>query len=106
LATPLLWPRRKAELPASSTNTVAHRWVIQRVQNQAGVVAARSSGLNGVGPKKSRVWSSAIRAMTKPRSMSIAGSLAGLIMSRPLELTPARRREDDGFLASTSACIA
>jgi len=35
---------------------------------------------NGVKPKKSRTWSSAIRTITKPRSMSIAVSLEDLLI--------------------------
>ena len=62
---------RKTATPASATKVGAQRCVIQRVANRAGVVWARSVGEMGLRLKKSRVWSSTIRTMTRPRSLSM-----------------------------------
>src|SRR5262249_16071042 len=49
-------------------NTGAQKCVTQRVRNKAG--SATSRGFMPAAPKKSRVWSSAITTMTRPRRRS------------------------------------
>ena len=62
-------------MPAVNMKTGAQMWVIQRVRNIAVVVRARNSGENDIAPwwKKSRVWSMAMRTMTRPRRASTEG---------------------------------
>src|SRR3954466_10766753 len=58
-------------------NVGAQKWVIQRVRKSAG--SAKSRGFAPLLPKKSRVWSSAISTITRPRAMSIEGMRAAVI---------------------------
>src|SRR5205823_504531 len=72
---PFEWLRchqRNAAAPAANMNTGAQKCVTHRVKKSAGVVRARSVGENDMAPRliKSRMWSSAIRIMTAPRSAS------------------------------------
>src|SRR5262245_27979730 len=56
-------------MPARKMKVGAQKCVIQRVRNSAG--SATSRGLKAPGAKKSRVWSSAISTMTRPRTRSM-----------------------------------
>src|SRR5262245_62555412 len=56
-------------MPARKMNVGAQKCVIQRVRNSAGSPTSR--GLKAPAAKKSRVWSSAISTMTKPRTRSM-----------------------------------
>ena len=58
----------------------AQRCVTQRVRKRAGSVTSR--GLKPLVPKKSRVWSKAFTAMTRPRRTSMETIRAG--PSRPM----------------------
>src|SRR5690349_14592057 len=66
----LLRLARNAPVPVSRKKVGAQKWVIQRVKKSGIVVVAGSVGLMPEVPKKSRVWSSAIRIMITPRTMS------------------------------------
>ena len=57
--------------PVRRKKTGAQICVIQPVKNSAGVVVAKSVGLAAKSPKKSRLWSSAMTMMMRPRSRSI-----------------------------------
>ena len=59
-------------MPARNTKTGAQKCVTQRVRNRAGSLTSR--GLKPAAAKKSRVWSSAISTMTRPRNRSIESS--------------------------------
>src|SRR4026207_663132 len=61
---------RPAPVPVSRKKTGAQRWVIHRVKNRGAVVAERLVGLAPNVPKKSRVWSRAMRIITRPRRTS------------------------------------
>ena len=64
--------RRAAARPARNTKPGAQTWVIQRVRNRIGVVRARSSAWKTMASawKNSRTWSSAMIAITSPRTAS------------------------------------
>ena len=59
-----------APVPVNRKKTGAQMWVIQRVKKRGAVVLARLVGLAPKVPKKSRVWSRAMRIMTSPRRTS------------------------------------
>src|SRR5580704_11311066 len=61
------------EVPARKTKAGAQKWVIQRVKKSPGVVTARLAGelVRDQLSRKSRVWSSAMMTMTRPRAISI-----------------------------------
>ena len=61
------------DVPARKTKAGAQKWVIHRVKKSKGVVTARLVGelvLDQVS-RKSRVWSSAMMTMTRPRAISM-----------------------------------
>ncbi len=64
-----------AEAPDRKTKDGAQECVIQRVKKNNGVVAARSVGLWvwDQAWRKSRLWSSAMMTMTRPRAISMEG---------------------------------
>ena len=66
-------PYRKADVPASKTNTGAQKCVIQRVKNSSGVVSARVVGseYHVPKPKYMRTWSNAMITITSPRRRSM-----------------------------------
>src|SRR5580658_8316820 len=63
------------EVPARKTKAGAQKWVIQRVKKSRGVVTVRSVGwwVRDQLSRKSRVWSSAMMTMTRPRAISMEG---------------------------------
>ena len=65
--------RRAAATPARNTKPGAQTCVIQRVRNSSGVVRARSSAWKSMASawKNSRTWSSAMIAITRPRTASM-----------------------------------
>ena len=65
--------------PARKMKVGAQKCVIQRVRNSAGSVTSR--GFQSLPPKKSRVWSKAIRAMTKPRRRSMLSKRGRTLVS-------------------------
>jgi hypothetical protein len=77
--------RRNAPRPAQNMNTGAQKCVIQRVMKIAAVVCRRSSGWNAIAAEctKSRVWSSAMMTMTRPRRTSTACTRGRLAASDP-----------------------
>src|SRR5215475_6833832 len=62
-------------------NTGAQKCVTQRVRNKAG--SATSRGFMPAAPKKSRVWSSAITTMTRPRRRSTESRRARVAVRVP-----------------------
>ena len=63
---------RPALVPASSTNTGAQKWVIQRVKKSVGLMSGFAIGsCTDPAIVKSRTWSSAMITIASPRSMSI-----------------------------------
>src|SRR5580658_7678665 len=69
-----------APVPTSRKKTGAQKWVIQRVRKSPALACARLVGLISREPRKSRVWSSAIRIITIPRSKSTDSSRRGLML--------------------------
>src|SRR5262249_37268660 len=79
----------------------AQKCVIQRVRKSAGSVTSR--GFQPLAVKKSRVWSNAIRAMTKPRRRSTlstrgpAPTIAGLFTAKDLRRAAADESSAPSF---------
>src|SRR5215813_9467408 len=72
-------------MPDRKMKIGAQKWVTQRVMNRAGSPTSR--GLRPLPPKKSRVWSSAMMTMTKPRNRSMELRRGRAVATKPVGRT-------------------